>query len=290
MDNNFVNDEENIASDEASADSSVNSDKESPKPRKRKLVKNCPLPIVLVIVIIAALSILVWKSFFDDTIVGTWSCVQVSEVTETYDTAEAVDTADTADSSIKETTKTYEEPISFTFNNDNTCKATVGTVSIPGSYQLAVDENGNKILSVSIIYSYSPLLYGNYPYKIEGNIFTGRKLSIINSAGEAIYELDRGEQESVLTPFDEFKSDPAIVGEWKSDDLGATYKIEENGTMYLIGDTGIEYKMAYTVMETDNQNAILCKYESFGEQSYSYAYSIEDNILYMNGEPFTKLN
>lgn len=286
MENDFVNRND---SNEPENKQEVSSGKiiEKVNYRKRKILKNNPLPITAAIVLVALLSIFAWKLFFDRTVTGEWNYISESEVADTYDTAESGDTPETDDTA----TVTVKESVTYEFKTDGTCTATVGTVTVPGTYGVGVDENGRNILSVSIIYDYTPVLYGNYPYRIEGNIFTGRRFVFCDDEGNALLTLERGRSQNQLDTFDEYRIADKLIGEWRNNDAGATYRFDDDGYMYLYVDGGLEYKMAYTVVgdDLDQAGTVLCKFLSAGEQSYSYPYMFVDGVLYFNNIELTEL-
>ena len=288
--NNSENNEGNVQ-----AEKFTDEEKAKQKPRRRKIVRNCSLLVSAIIVVLAVLTVFVWRFFFDQSVTGSWYYIDVADIVETYDAPADDDAAETADT-VQENIVTYEERVSYKFNDDGTCSATVGTVTIPGSYYIAADEDGNLVICASIVYNYMPLLYGNYPYKVEGNVLTGRQLVMYDENGEELYRLDSGEGESPLEPFDDFATDEELLGEWRSDEMGATYRFDEDGRMYLTGDEGMEYEMEYTIMDGDSEDTsteygvILCKFESRGEQSYSYTYSITDGVLSLNGIELTRIS
>lgn len=294
MANEFLNESEN---DKNNTEMNENYKNKKQKPRKRKIVKNNPLPVLIIICLVAFVSLIVWGLFFNQTISGSWYYTDVAEVVETYDEPESNDTAETADT-VKERTVTYEERVSYKFNDDGTCSATVGTVTVPGSYYLTVDENGGSVLNVSIIYDYMAILYGSYPYKVEGDVFNGKQLVMYDTEGNELYRLDRGVGENPLEKFEDFEVDEKLFGEWRSDEVEAVYRFDKDGKMYLIADSGLEYEMAYTVVNVEVEDSsdtqseyatILCKFVSQGEQAYSYSYKFDDEVLYLNGIELKKV-
>lgn len=258
---------ENINEDGTKAND--NESKESViKPRKRKIVSNCQLVVCIIVVAAIFLTVVTWQCFFNQSIVGVWHFTNEGEYTETYD-----DPASTADGPASETTK-YSQRVSYEFTDDGQCIVTLGTMSVTGQYSLFSTENGN-MFSAMVYYNYISLLYGSYNYEIKGNVFTGRTLVITDSSTGEQLELEEGEGENPLTPFENINIDDRVIGTWKDNTLGITYTFEKNGYMLLDSGNGMVVQQAYTV---DEENSfILVKYAGAEEESYSYTYSINDD-------------
>lgn len=287
MDSDFLNEnnDDNIeqaqSADENSADSSSEIISQEEKPRKRKIVKNNPLPIIFVIFLILFLFTFGWKAFFDQSILGTWNYIDTYSVTETYDSASTE--FDTADSASVE----YSSRVVYEFNEDGQFNATIGTVTVTGEYSLNVDSSGNNVVSFYALYDNTPLIYGSYTYKVKGSIFTGKKLLMTSSFDGSVIELTPGEGENPLVPFEDFTPDENLYGKWRNDEMGITYTFDEDGYMVFTTDNGIIFEHVYT---TYDDYIILAKYySSQSEESYSYIYTLSDGVLNIDGLDFTKV-
>lgn len=271
--------ENEIDSPNAASEKSDNTELEEEKPRKRKIVKNTAFPTALTVFLVIFILTIVTLVIFLKTVVyqpifGTWSYTNTYTVTETYDTASS--TPDTAEAE-------YSQRVSYEFTKDGECIVTVGTMSVPGEYYLSTDDDGNNIVSAYVIYGYIPVIYDSFTYEITGNIFTGKKLTLCASDG-TVTELTKGEGEDPLVPFDDFTPDEQLYGEWRSDELGFSYKFDKDGYMWLSADDGMVVEHAYTIMD----GFILTKY--YGQEQYSESlyYTLEDGILTIDGVEFTK--
>lgn len=272
------NENEEKTSNEAKTESI---DKDKPLlPRKRMIVKNYQLHVSIAIVLIALLSIFVWKCFFDNSITGVWHFIKEGSYTETYD--QPLETAD----SVQSQTTEYTQRVSYEFTEDGRCIVTIGTTSIEGMYDIYSTEDGN-ILSAYVFNNYSAVLYGNFSYEIKGNIFTGKKLIITDMNTEDVLKLDEGEGENPLKPFDNPKLDDRFTGTWKDEMYGLTYDFTDDGYLTIKTNDGMEVQHVYTIVE---EGTLLVKYFGATESSYSFVYSFdEENNLTVNGSLLEKI-
>lgn len=275
-------DDKKINSDENDNFSAKDSDNETvaEKPRKRKIIKNNPFPIIITIILVLLVFLLVWKFFFDKSLTGTWHYFDTYEVTETYDVAETADTA-TYDTAVRE----YTEKIVYNFNSDGSCEASIGAWTIPGEYSIYEDESGNPAVFISIIYQYQPVVYGSFNYEVKGNVFTGRSLILNDNYGlEQTFSQGRGEE--LLKPFSDFEVDTALVGKWTNEEEGMTWTFDEKGYMVLTTSEGYVIEHVYTTMEN---SFVLSKTYNQQEESYSYYYAVDGDKLDFNGSYYKRV-
>lgn len=297
MSNDFLNDNNNEAEENLNQINEVNEEvqdddsrnnvqTESSKtekpvlPRKRKIIKNYQLPVTIGIVLVALLTVVVWNLFFDQTITGSWHYIKDGSYTETYD--EPTATPD----GVASVTTDYSQRVCYEFTQDGECIVTIGTTSIAGQYALYTTEE-SRILSAYVFNNYTAVMYGNYTYEVKGNIFTGKKLIITDMySGEAI-ELEEGEGESPLTPFEKAELDDRFTGKWRDDERGLTYEFTSDGYLTITTDDGMIVEHVYTIVE---EGSMLVKYYGNSENSYSFVYSFDDDDnLTFNGYALEKI-
>ena len=250
------------------------------RPRKRKIIKNNQFPIVLCIFIAVFLSALVWKIFFDSSIIGTWYYIKNGEYVETEDAP--IGTNDIP----KEETRQYTQRICYDFRPDGECVVTLGTMSVKGRYNTYVMDKSN-VVSASVIYQNINLMYGSYEYDLQGNIFTGKKLVVKNLYDDEDVVLKPGEGEFPIEPFENAEYDSRLFGEWYDEDLKVTFEFKNDGHMLRSTDDGMTVDHYYTVVEN---GTVLAKYSGGEEQSYSYSYSFDGDDVIINGSRAKKVS
>ncbi len=254
------------------------SEKEKPVlPRRRKIVKNVQLPVVLGVFAAALLSIVVWKLFFDQSIVGQWNYILDGEYTETLDSP--VESEDVAS-----VTHSYSQRVCYDFREDGVCAVTLGTTTVEGQYDLYSAQDSN-VLSAAVIYQYTPLLYGSFDYKIKGNVFTGKKLVLSDMYGNDL-ELEPGEGENPLEAYENFEIVDELVGTWRDEEYGITYEFGSDGFLTSSTDDGLVVEYAYTKFD---DGIILVKCYSDTEQADTYSYDLEGDRKYINGAIVEKI-
>ncbi len=257
------------------------------KPRKRKIVRNRPLAVAFPIVLLLFFVLLSWVIFFDNSFSGTWHYMNTFELEETQDIAYiSSDTAETIDQ-VETTVNEYTTKIAFNFGSNDAFSITTGTLTLPGFYMTANDDDGTPVLVLYVYYDGTPSYYDSYYYEFKGNLLTGKKIVLTNDEGES-FELVPGEGEIMLNKFDNMQLDDNLVGTWNNSERGMTYEFNNDGTMHFEAEDGLAVDFVYTVMK--DANTILVKYYGNSELSDSYMYSIDDNGLYLNGVMFSKVN
>jgi len=260
--------------DNENIDSDVDKEETQPKPilpRKRKIVKNNQLIVVFCITLAAVLTASIWHMFFDRDITGCWYYNHTGGYTESEDI------------SSKETTDlpeahTFTQRVSYNFDDSGKCTVTLGSMSVTGPYQ-KYDIGAEQILAIGVYYQDTPLLTGNYHYKVSGNVFTGKKLTLFSDAGSASdIVLEQGEGDFSLSRFEDEKLDEKIYGRWKNSEYDQIFTFRDDGHMILELDNKIVIDHVYTIID---ESTILAKYATDAEQSYSYHYEFdnEGNLL-----------
>lgn len=288
--------EQDVSDEPTRADNS-SENTEKVKPRKRRIVKNNPLPILIIIFAVLLLTTVCWKLFFDNSLTGAWTYINSYELEETID-APTVDengeVVESADSAIETVTNTYSQRYIYNFTEDGTFEMTVGTMTMPGMFILSEDD-GTKLVSVYVYYSGTPLLYDDYSYELKGNAFTGKKLVLKGSQGDVI-ELEQGCGENPLEKFDDYTVDESLCGTWRNEEGGLTYSFSDDGTMSFAADDGLMVDFVYDILDQEDLDyemeggVILVKYYGEVENTDSYVYSFtEDGNLSLNGTEFEKV-
>ncbi len=252
-------------------------------PRKRKITKNIQLYVSCGVVICAVLTLIVWSLFFDQNIIGEWHYNAEGSYTETSDDPEAAESADDASE-----TKEYNESITYEFTDDGVCRVTLGSMTLEGTYQLASTKDDGNLMSVNVVYNYSPVFYGTYVYKVKGNPFTGKKLVLTDRYSSSEDQiLEEGAAEDLLVPFENGELDENLTGEWYDPVNEITYQFTPDGYMIRSTSDGFTIRNVYTVM---SEGVLLVTYYSDKEQSDTLSYQYNDGVLAIDGYELTKIS
>lgn len=246
------------------------------RPRKRAIVKNHQLLVTFCIFMTALLFLIVWRCFFYKTLVGKW----ILEIpAETSDNASA-ETEDEA----------YSSSVVYEFAEDGILTFTQGTSSISGYYS----DNGNvgddKLIYANVSYgSYFAIIDDTFIYNITGNIFTGYTLTLESVYNEYTLTFHKGDPETEPPLFDDMKTDDRLVGEWSDDTSNTLYEFTSDGYLTRVDkDYLVSTKYSYSIGE--EEGVILVKYITDSVQQDIMYYSFENDQLYINGMPVTKLD
>ena len=252
-------------------------------PRKRKITKNVRFPIMLAIFLTAFLTGIVWKLFFNQSLIGSWYYIEDGEYTETFDLPKDIDsTTDAPDKVVHN----YSQRVCYEFTDRGECIITLGTMSVKGSYNLYSTDNSNMFTAV-VSYQGTSLLYGSYHFKITGNTFSEKQLTLSTPKSDEEIVLKEGRGESPLKKFDNYKGDEKLVGTWYDKSSDTEYQFTSDGYFNRRSGDGLSIEHTYTIYDED---IILARYYSDTEQSFSYKYSFDDdNNLVLNGETLEKI-
>lgn len=231
---------------------------------KKKRFLQTPIIISLVCVIVVLLAFLVFKCFFNTSVVGTWVIENSS-------------TADEATTSSSEIDSNYY----YTFDEDGTASVTFGTIKYVGNYAVN-SENDTKTMILNIVNSSQ-----EFEYSISGNIFTGRILTLKNSTYNTEFSL----KSASLKPFDlkvdeKFKPNEKIIGRWKDSEsynggnsLNYTYEFNADGTVLINQNDQLIVNGVYTYTD----NTISVKYYADQEYTMDLIYEFKNDIMVING-------
>lgn len=238
------------------------------QPQKKKGLLQFPIIISIIIVAAAVISLLVYKGFFDKSITGSWATkLQVDSATSDEATSDESD----------------EELQYWVFENDGKLKVSVGTIYYMYNYETSVSEEGENQIVVSFNGSESV-----FTYKIEGNFFTGKKLTLSNSYGAEDIELEsKSYKKPDLKADDNFKPNDKLIGTWSYNNgfSQMSYTFNEDGTMQMNQMDMIFVDGVYTYTD----NTIEIKYLTNTESYMDLSYTVEENGLNINDILFEKV-
>ena len=237
---------------------------------KKKSVIQLPIIIALACVVVVALGFLVFKCFFNTSVVGTW----------------AVDNTATGDEA---TTATQDEAgiNYYTFDDDGTASITLGTMKMVGTYTVT-EEDGAQTLTINIPY----VLQSAFEYEVSGNAFTGRTLTLTNADYQTTFTLKSANIKTPeLKPDENFKPNEKITGKWKdqadynaSNSYNISYTFNENGTVSINEGDQLYVEGVYTY----DDSTITVTYYASAEATMALQYSFDGDILVINGLGYSK--
>lgn len=275
-----TNEKPQDGTEQSASDNTANEEKPV-MPRKRKITRNIQMWVTAGVACFALLFLIVWKLFFNQSILGVWNYNIEGSYTETFDIAESDDMP-------SEIETQYSQRVCYEFTDQNECIVTLGTMSVPGSFEMASTEEYGNVVSIYVAYNGSPVVYGSFKYEITGNAFTGRKLKLTNvSYDDDVQTFERGEGEYPITPFEGANIDDKLTGSWYDETNALTYEFTSDGKMIRTSDGGLCVEHYYTIMQ---DNVILAKYAVDSEQSETYGYEFKDDRLYIDNFELIRLN
>lgn len=270
-DTDTVDNEETSFEDElneigVSDDDSLDYEQEQPSAKKKHFIQ-VPIIISLVIVAVAALGLFIFKGFFNTSVVGTWMYTEVSSADEA--------SASSEDISIDR----Y-----YIFEDDGTLSMVIGTITQKCDYKITYDEENtmfvNMIFDAATTYTYE--------CNISGNMFTGRKLSLVNSEYNQQLDLESAKYKTPEIEHDkDFAPKEELLGKWVYDDGFYTFSFEfnEDGSAQYseYGTTIADGYYTYT----DTEFTFI--YYSYKREEMERSYEIVDGSLIVDGiMQFTK--
>ena len=241
-------------------------DYEAPVAVKKKRLIQVPIIISIVIVLVVAASFFVYKSFFNTSIVGSWTVKNTAS-------------ADEASLGNDSSQKSY-----YTFKEDGTASITIGSMSMVGTYSLVENKEDGSLSLEAYIPS---VMQGTFNFEISGNAFTGRTLVLTDTYYNQSYEFESAELViPKLKPADDFKADEKLVGTWTYDDgyNKLSYNFRKDGTATVNQMDMLYAEGVYSV--TDKQ--IVVKYMAYEESEMIIDYIYKDNALIIDGYEFVK--
>lgn len=253
----------NIETEAAAVDCNTNA---SVAVKKKKSFIQLPVIISLAILILVALGFLVFKVFFNTSVVGTWTV----KITASADEA----TTATAD----EAAKNY-----YTFEDDGTASIHLGSMRMMGTYSLNTSDEGTKTIDISI----PSALEGSFEYTVTGNEIAGRTLTLKDTYYGQSIDLESAKLViPELKPDAGFKPNDKLTGKWVYDDgyYKMSYELNDDGTATVNQSDILFADGVYNY----NDNTITIKYFTNQESVMELNYELKDNSIIINGIQFKK--
>lgn len=233
--------------------------------KKKKSFIQLPIIISLAILILVALGFLVFKIFFNTSVVGTWTV---------KDSATA-DEATTATSD--EAAKNY-----YTFEDDGTASIHLGTMKMVGTYSLE-EKDGTRTIDISI----PSALEGSFEYKVSGNEIGGRTLTLTDTSYGQSIDLESTKLViPEMKPDADFKPSEKLTGKWTYDDgyYKMSYELREDGTSTVSQSDILFADGVYNYTDTK----ITIKYYTNQEVTMELNYELKDDSIIIDGIQFVK--
>lgn len=253
----------NLETEAAAVDYNANA---SVAVKKKKSFIQLPVIISLAILILVALGFLVFKVFFNTSVVGTW----------TVKTTASADEATTA--TADEAAKNY-----YTFEDDGTASIHLGTMRMMGTYSLNTSDEGTKTIDISI----PSALEGTFEYTVTGNELAGRTLTLKDTYYGQSIDLESSKLVIPdMKPDADFKPNDKLTGKWIYDDgyYKMSYELNEDGTATVNQSDILFADGVYNYTD----NTITIKYYTNQESVMELNYELKDNSIIINGIQFKK--
>ena len=232
---------------------------------KKKRLIQVPIIVSAVILIIVAVCFLVFRCFFNTSIVGVWTSAEAS-----------TSTADEA-SQESETVQTY-----LVFEGDGTVYLAIGTMKMEGTYSVETNEEGTRVVDCYI----PNALEGQYEFTVSGNEFTGRSLILSDSTYGQQWEYKSTNREIPEVKVDEdFEASEKLTGNWIYDDgyYMFRYDFKADGTVSINQSDILFVDGVYNYSD----DVITVRYYTDTERTMEISYQFNDAVLYMDGIPYT---
>lgn len=274
--------------------SEINIGKEKKHKPKFKIYNT--LIIATVIFIAVLLFFVVWKCFFDDSLIGTWTTSYT--ITSTDEKTQ------------KETSVT--ENYSFTFYDDLTVDYHYGGMTLKGRYCFLNSDTPQ--IEVIITNAGSTYIDARFDYSFSGNIFTGRTLSLVDRSGVLFIPESADSKDSNINNkstvidntkyyicdfknigysddihyYDNFQEDDKLTCSWlyQYNDYKNTYSFEKDGTFEMLVIDEADVKGAYTIQ--DGKLKFRYYYISSvaypNEAEFEYEYKIDKDKLTLTSD------
>lgn len=232
--------------------------------KKKKGFIQLPIIISLAILVLVALGFLVFKIFFNTSVVGTW-------------TVKVTATADEATTASDATAKNY-----YTFEDDGTASIHLGTMKMVGTYSLE-EKDGTRTIDISI----PSALEGSFEYKVSGNEIGGRTLTLTdNDYGQSIDLESTKLVIPEIKPDADFKPSENLTGKWTYDDgyYKMSYELRQDGTATVSQSDILFANGVYNYAD----NKITIKYFTNQEVTMELNYELKGDSIIIDGIQYLK--
>lgn len=254
----FADELAEIEEDEAS--NAENAEAIQPTEKKKHFIQ-IPIIISLVIVVGVALGFLVFKCFFNTSIIGTWA---IEDTTQSEATADETSLA-----------KTY-----YIFDEDGVASIAYGSMRYAGTYTVSGNEINMQIQLAN--------LYASFEFTVTGNVFTGRTLTFKDATYDMEYVFHSTNREvPEMKPDEGFKPDDELTGEWNYYDgtYDFYYNFKSDGTVSIVQNQMLFVDGVYNYTD----DTITIKYYSDSEQTMELSYTVDGDSLIINGIQYFKV-
>lgn len=231
------------------------------QPEKKKHFIQIPVIISLIIVVGVALGFLVFKCFFNTSIVGTWA---IEDPTQSEASADEASSA-----------QTY-----YIFDDNGVASIAYGTMKYVGTYSVSGNEVNMEITSA--------YLSASFEFSVKGNVFTGRTLTFTDSSYDTEYTFH---STSVKVPDmkvdEDFKPNDKLTGEWNYYDgyYDFDYNFKSDGTVSIGQNDMLFVDGVYSCTD----DTITIRYYADTEQTMELEYFVDDDSLIINGLQYLRV-
>ena len=240
-------------------------DYEAPVAVKKKQLIQVPIVISIVILLAVIASFFIYKSFFNTSVVGSWTVKNTASADEA-----SLDT---------DAPKSY-----YTFKDNGEASITIGSMSMVGTYSLTENEkDGTHAIEVYI----PSVMQGTFQYEVSGNAFSGRTLVLTDTYYGQSYEFESAKLEiPKLEPDDDFKVNDELVGTWTYDDgyNKLSYEFRADGTATINQMDMLFAEGVYNY--TDDK--ITIRYMAYDESEMIINYMFDKGALIIDGYMYVK--
>lgn len=159
------------------------------------------------------------------------------------------------------------------FQDDGYISVSKDSITFTGKYYIDKD-----IVNIDIKDGEEDIICGEYYYDLSGKELSLTKVSNNEKSNEIVmYETSKPRS---ITAFTNFLPDERFIGSWVVKDLNYTYNFSFDGYLILTIDN-MSIEAAYVI----NNNLVEIKYIVDGETvTYSFVYSFNDDILFINNQ------
>lgn len=243
-------DSDDIKEEEVKDEPAFSKEDFTAKPKRTVIMPG--IKVAFSVLLVSVIAVAIYFVFFNYNIKGTW-------VTAENENGDARTT--------------------LSFKENGVVEMTVGSVTIKGDYSFLDSDNG---INISIVYSSTSFMYGDFTYKITGNALTGKTLEITDDNGNSL-KMNSGKAPSVLSPAAERKYTQKLVGTWKNDNM--SYTFTDDGYMYLDYNY-ITFECTYS----DDGSKIAASYYAPIKNDIEIEFSFtDDDTVTIDGLEFTRV-